>query len=107
MGASKTNRGQVNGAPVVFKDGEWVYAETQGKVTAGEPQPCPYCGKKPGLSGEDGCLGRLPGVKAACCGHGKEGYILFENGIQIRFQMIGLPAFSTPSEPSGLWVTPE
>lgn len=34
---------------------------------------------------EDPCLGHLPGVKFACCGHGvKEGYISFSNGVIIR-----------------------
>ena len=38
----------------------------------------------PTEDGHDACLGALPGVIAACCGHGvKEGYILFENGISI------------------------
>jgi hypothetical protein len=33
----------------------------------------------------DHCLGKLPGVSHACCGHGvSEGYIAFENGIIIR-----------------------
>lgn len=34
----------------------------------------------------DPCLGKLPGVKHACCGHGKKesAYVMFENGIVIR-----------------------
>lgn len=33
----------------------------------------------------DKCLGRLPGVSSACCGHGKDlGYITFENGIMVQ-----------------------
>jgi hypothetical protein len=47
--------------------------------------PCVRCGKMPTEDGHDQCLGTLPGVVAACCGHGvEEGYILFENGIIIR-----------------------
>jgi hypothetical protein len=35
--------------------------------------------------GIDKCFrGELPGVYSACCGHGKEGYIQFENGMVIR-----------------------
>lgn len=35
----------------------------------------------------DPCLGILPGVLFACCGHNEtEGYILFENGLTIRFE---------------------
>lgn len=34
----------------------------------------------------DPCLGTLPGVWAACCGHGEgEGYIAFTNGTTVRF----------------------
>lgn len=47
-------------------------------------KPCIKCGKMPTSDGHDACLGTLPGVIAACCGHGvKEGYILFENGISL------------------------
>jgi len=38
----------------------------------------------------DPCLGVLPGVIFACCGHGKKdyGYVAFENGATIRFDLI-------------------
>lgn len=50
-----------------------------------EPRPCTKCGKMPTHEGYDACLGKLPGVSAACCGHGvEEGYILFVNGTTIR-----------------------
>jgi len=33
----------------------------------------------------DDCLGELPGVEAACCGHGEQlGYVLFNNGVVVR-----------------------
>ena len=35
----------------------------------------------------DPCLGMLPGVNFACCGHGTDnGYIAFENGVTIRMR---------------------
>jgi hypothetical protein len=36
---------------------------------------------------DDPCIGGLPGVAYACCGHGEKvgGYILFENGIRVTF----------------------
>lgn len=53
---------------------------------------CPECGMTRGADGHDPCLGELPGVKFACCGHGKkgycEGYIYFENGKIIRFERL-------------------
>lgn len=38
----------------------------------------------------DPCLGILPGVKYGCCGHGEsEGYLFFENGRTVRFDLTG------------------
>jgi hypothetical protein len=37
----------------------------------------------------DPCMGILPGVLFACCGHGrKSGYIFFENGVTVRFDSL-------------------
>jgi hypothetical protein len=48
---------------------------------------CPVCKLERTPEGHDPCLGTLPGVKFACCGHGyKRGYIYFTNGIIIRFR---------------------
>jgi hypothetical protein len=48
-------------------------------------RPCPKCGKLPTKEGHDDCLGNLPGVMFACCGHGvKKGYIKFKNGVVIH-----------------------
>lgn len=39
--------------------------------------------------GPDPCIGLLPGVKFACCGHGVgRGYIYFTNGTIIRFDSV-------------------
>jgi hypothetical protein len=36
--------------------------------------------------GCDPCLGKLPGVANACCGHGiGDGYLIFKNGRTLRF----------------------
>lgn len=58
------------------------------------PPPCPKCGKNFIKNDDDTggwidpCLGKLPGVKAACCGHGVEnGYVYFENGPTIYFDL--------------------
>ena len=46
---------------------------------------CPACLKPRTIEGHDPCLGTLPGVKFACCGHGvHRGYISFTNGVIIR-----------------------
>lgn len=50
---------------------------------------CPKCQLKRVFYGApDPCLGWLPGLKYACCGHGKQdggGYLYFINGKIIRF----------------------
>lgn len=46
---------------------------------------CERCKKEFDSDYPDPCIGYLPGVKFACCGHGEEdGYILFENGMIIH-----------------------
>ena len=46
---------------------------------------CRSCGKRETSKGHDPCIADLPGVKHACCGHGKDnGYICFENGTVVR-----------------------
>lgn len=65
--------------------GQWRYADT-GEVAVmksgefGAERPCRYCYLMPTPEGHDACLGELPGVKYACCGHGieGEGYISYE-----------------------------
>lgn len=50
---------------------------------------CPACKMERGKDYHDPCLGKLPGVRDACCGHAGMGdtlgYIHFENGTVIRF----------------------
>jgi hypothetical protein len=53
---------------------------------------CPECHLARGKDRCDPCIGKLPGVLFACCGHGgktpgncPDGYILFENGVAVRF----------------------
>jgi hypothetical protein len=51
-----------------------------------DPDICPKCHKKRPRSGYDACLGYLPGVVSACCGHGKDrGFITWKNGTAITF----------------------
>lgn len=66
------------------------YTSEEHKYTTGH---CKHCGG-PRLVSEvvdnkaveyDSCLGYLPGVKSACCGHGGVAYILFNNDVMIRF----------------------
>lgn len=46
---------------------------------------CRQCRLPQTKEGHDPCLGTLPGVSFACCGHGRtEGYIMFDNGRIMR-----------------------
>lgn len=58
---------------------EWLYCDDH--TSADVTRPCALCGHMPLENGEDYCLGHIPGVKAACCGHGVKGYgyILYKN----------------------------
>lgn|GEM_PF-4811035 len=59
----------------------WTYADSGEPVGDGNTRPCPKCGRLPNADGSDPCLGHLPGMRAACCGHGVEPpYILTEEG---------------------------
>ena len=55
-------------------------------VDTWQDRPCGHCGKFNTPQGHDACLGELPGVMNACCGHGNdnESYIQFENGVTVR-----------------------
>lgn len=64
-------------------DGEWFFSAS-GKPVKGHwrTEPCGHCGKVNTPEGHDGCLGTLPGVMNACCGHGvvAEAYVQFVDG---------------------------
>ena len=58
---------------------------------------CQHCGRSPTKEGFDGCLGLLPGVVHACCGHGNSdlAYIAFEGGVTVsRFSQIEIALVS-------------
>lgn len=61
---------------------EWLYSEDGQPVKDSPQRPCGYCGLANTPEGHDGCLGTLPDVMNACCGHGSddEAYIQFEGG---------------------------
>ncbi len=69
------------------KDGEWLFSETNELVsTTWRERPCGHCNAANTPGGYDGCIGHLPGVMNACCGHGdwKAAYIQFASGFIIR-----------------------
>ena len=68
----------LRGHPIFCRDGEWLYVDTSLPI-AGKDRPCGHCGKERTKEGHDGCLGTLPGVMNACCGHGvvNDAYVQF------------------------------
>lgn len=60
----------VRGHVVYWDSNAWRYADTDELVEAGPARPCPRCGRMPTAEGHDACLGILPNVIGACCGHG-------------------------------------
>jgi hypothetical protein len=79
-------RARYNGHPVTYAAGGWRYDDTWELVSYARPRPCPSCHRNPTPEGHDACLGTLPGVTHACCGHGdpSEAYVRFEDGTELR-----------------------
>ena len=54
----------------IVSDGKvWTY---QDGTLVSEERPCVRCGQMPTPEGYDACLGYIPGIESACCGHGVE-----------------------------------
>lgn len=72
------------GYRIVSRPGDlvWIYEDTSQPVAECRDRPCGHCGRENTPEGHDGCLGTLPGVANACCGHGSPdcAYIQFDDG---------------------------
>ncbi|MBM7580029.1 hypothetical protein [Jeotgalibacillus terrae] len=72
----------------IYYDGEqWRYKDNdQPTMKHWKYRACGYCNKPNRPDEHDACLGELPGVINACCGHGQsdEAYVMFENGEAAR-----------------------
>lgn len=82
--------GYFRGRPLEWINNRWVFSDTNKPLpaTGGEVRACVKCGALYPLGeGEvDPCLGILPGVDNACCGHGvkSQAYVRFTNGVVLR-----------------------
>lgn len=76
---------KLRGHHIIFVGGQWLYADNK-QHTIGNERPCGYCGKENTREGHDSCLGILPGIMNACCGHGDadEAYVQFGKNKTIR-----------------------
>lgn len=59
----------LRGHNIYFDESIWRYIDNN-EPTVNNARPCGHCKKDDTKEGHDGCLGMLPGVMNACCGHG-------------------------------------
>lgn len=76
------------GWPITWDGNAWYFDDTGNPLPGygGVMRPCAHCGATMSDHESDACLGDLPGVDNACCGHGQreESYIRFVNGIIVH-----------------------
>lgn len=67
---------------VTDKDGVTRYCDDLSVLGPDNLRQCITCGLNPNdYNGHDPCMANLPGVRNACCGHGKDdAYVEFEDG---------------------------
>ena len=71
--------GKWRGHPMHLDGEVWRYSDNNQLVSDNPDRACGHCGKKSTPEGHDGCLGTLPGVENACCGHGdtRDAYVQY------------------------------
>lgn len=82
-----TVRSRLRGRNIEFVNNEWIYSDTKELTSATfKDRPCGYCGNHNTHEDHDSCLGTLPGLMNACCGHGveNEAYVQFLDGVSIH-----------------------
>lgn len=80
---------KLRGHPIYWISGHWRYQDTNSRtIEEWDSRPCGHCNKHKTKDGHDACLGALPGVSNACCGHGDvlDTYIQFNGGKIINGQ---------------------
>lgn len=67
---------------VTDKDGVVRYCDDLSPLEENNLRPCTKCGLHPNdFGGDDPCIAGLPGVRNACCGHGRDdAYVEFDDG---------------------------
>ena len=73
---------KVYGHAIVCIDDIWFYKDTLTPIAGNPRADCGHCGKNRTTEGHDGCLGTIPNIMNACCGHGESrmSYIQFSDG---------------------------
>lgn len=61
------------GNQIYYEDSAgWHYVFNNEPISNIDCLVCPRCQKISGVNEPDICLGHIPGIKSACCGHGVE-----------------------------------
>ena len=74
---------------IEWRDGQYIFCDTGESVEkTWRGRFCGRCSQPTPASGHDACLGTLPGVMNACCGHGEaeEAYVQLDDGTIIPGQ---------------------
>lgn len=106
--AKRGARGSLRGHPIRYDGDDWRYEDTGEKTVGASARPCGFCDVRATREGHDACLGTIPGVVNACCGHGEESeaYITHDGGERISgatamvmFAALGVGSRYIESEP--------
>ncbi len=79
--------GHLRGHKIEWNENSWMFSDTrEPTVETWEDRPCGNCGRHETPEGHDACLGTLPGVMNACCGHGDHqgAYVQLHGGKILR-----------------------
>lgn len=65
----------------IYPEEKWVYVDNGIPVSNDPNRTCGYCNAPNRADGHDSCLGELPKVRNACCGHGiiEEAYVVLSD----------------------------
>lgn len=65
-----------------YNNEKWLFSDSRKLVSENININCGNCGEESTVEGHDGCLGTIPNIMNACCGHGVESecYVQFLNG---------------------------
>lgn len=79
-------RSHLRGHPIYWDGDRWRYVDTDTPTAEEDRSACGYCSLERTPEGHDGCIGTLPGVMNACCGHGEErmAYIQYPDGSVVQ-----------------------
>lgn len=78
---------KLRGHNIEILNNKWVFSDTkESTVKTWQNRACGHCGLHNTPEGHDGCLGTLPNVMNACCGHGSldEAYVQYWDGTVVN-----------------------